>query len=159
MTWRLHSVIEVSGDPKGQPRPRSFARKVTAISKKTGQPEQVWKARVFDKGTAEGWKSLIALAARDHLPPSPLACPVRVDVEFHFRRPLRLQKKSSPEGFIPHTAKPDRDNLDKAVLDSLTQIGFFQDDALVVEGTITKRYTRIDSAPGAIIEIFIPNEI
>ena len=145
MTWRLHSVIEVSGDPKGQPRPRAFSRG--------------GKAAVYDPGTAEGWKSLIALAARDHLPPSPLACPVRVDVEFYFRRPLRLQKKSSPEGYIPHTAKPDRDNLDKALLDTLTQIGFFQDDALVVEGTITKRYTRIDSAPGAIIEIFIPNEI
>lgn len=159
MTWRLHSVIEVSGDPKGQPRPRAFARKVTAISKKTGQPEQVWKSRVYDKGTAEGWKSLIALAARDHLPAAPLACPVRVDVEFYFRRPQRLMKKKSPPEFLPHTAKPDVDNLFKSFADCLTQIGFFQDDALIVETTIRKRYTRIDSAPGALIEIFIPNEI
>jgi len=140
MTWRLHSVIEVSGDPKGQPRPRAFSRN--------------GKARVFDSGTAEGWKSLIALAARDHLPASPLACPVRVDVEFYFRRPLRLMKKKSPFGFIPHTAKPDRDNLDKAVLDTLTQIGFLQDDALVVEGTIKKYYTPINTGPGALIEIY-----
>ena len=144
MNWKLHSVIEVSGDPKGHPRPRAFSRG--------------GHARVFDCGSAEGWKSLIALAARDHLPASPLACPVRVDVEFHFRRPQRLMKKKSPAGFIPHTAKPDRDNLDKAVLDTLTQIGFFQDDALVVEGTITKRYTRIDSVPGALIEIYTPEE-
>ena len=144
MTWKLHSVIEVSGDPKGQPRPRAFSRN--------------GKARIFDCGSAESWKSLIALAARDHLPAAPLACPVRVDVEFYFRRPLRLQKKSSPEGYIPHTAKPDRDNLDKALLDTLTQIGFFQDDALVVEGTIRKRYTRIDSKPGALIEIYTPEE-
>lgn len=145
MTWQLHSVIEVSGDPKGQPRPRAFSRN--------------GKARVFDSGTAEGWKAQIALAARDHLPAAPLACPVRVDVEFYFRRPLRLMKKKSPTGYIPHTARPDRDNLDKAVLDSLTQIGFLQDDSLVVEGTIRKRYTRLDSAPGALIEIYTPEEV
>lgn len=140
MNWKLHSVIEVSGDPKGQPRPRAFSRG--------------GHARVFDSGTAEGWKAQIALAARDHLPAAPLACPVRVDVEFYFRRPLRLMKKSSPAGFIPHTGKPDRDNLDKAVLDCLTQIGFLQDDALVVEGTIKKHYTGINTGPGALIEIY-----
>lgn len=144
IAWKLFASIEVKGDPKGQPRPRAFSRN--------------GKARIFDCGSAESWKSLIALAARDHLPASPLACPVRVDVEFHFRRPLRLMKKKSPPDFLPHTAKPDRDNLDKALLDTLTQIGFFQDDALVVEGTIRKRYTRIDSAPGALIEIYTPEE-
>lgn len=140
MTWQLHSVIEVSGDPKGQPRPRAFSRG--------------GHARVFDSGSAEGWKSLIAFAAREHLPAVPLSGPVRVDVEFRFRRPQRLQKKSSPEGVIPHTARPDRDNLDKAVLDTLTQIGFLQDDALVVEGTIKKHYTGINTGPGALIEIY-----
>jgi len=145
MNWELHSVIEVSGDPKGQPRPRAFSRG--------------GHARVFDSGTAEGWKAQIALAARDHLPAAPLACPVRVDVEFYFRRPQRLMKKSSPAGHIPHTARPDIDNCYKAAADCLTQIGFFQDDALVVEGTIRKRYTRIDSAPGALIEIYTPEEV
>jgi Holliday junction resolvase RusA-like endonuclease len=140
MNWTLHSVIEVAGDPKGQPRPRAFSRG--------------GKARIFDCGSAEGWTSLLALAARDHLPAAPLSGPVRVDVEFRFRRPQRLQKKSSPEGFIPHTARPDRDNLDKAILDCLTQIGFLQDDALVVEGTIKKHYTGINTGPGALIEIY-----
>lgn len=145
MTWQLHSVIEVSGDPKGQPRPRAFSRN--------------GKARVFDSGTAEGWKAQIALAARDHLPAAPITCPVRVDVEFYFRRPLRLMKKKSPPEFLPHTAKPDVDNLFKSFADCLTQIGFFQDDAIIVETTIRKRYTRIDSAPGALIEIYTPEEV
>lgn len=144
MNWILHSVIEVTGDPKGQPRPRAFSRN--------------GKARVFDSGTAEGWKAQIALAARDHLPAAPLACPVRVDVEFYFRRPKRLQKKNSPAGYIPHIAKPDRDNLDKGILDCLKQIGFIRDDCYVSDGTIRKRYTRIDSAPGALIEIYTPED-
>jgi len=140
MTWILHSVIEVSGDPKGQPRPQAFSRG--------------GKAAVYDPGTAEGWKALIALAARDHLPAVPLSGPVRVDAEFYFRRPQRLQKKNSPSGFIPHIARPDIDNCYKAAADCLTQIGFFQDDASIVETTIRKRYTRIDSAPGALIEVY-----
>jgi len=40
----------VSGDPKAQPRIRAFAIN--------------GHARVYDPGTAEGWKSLIAVAAR-----------------------------------------------------------------------------------------------
>jgi len=144
MTWKLHSVIEVSGDPKGQPRHRSASFD--------------GKARAYPAGSAEGWKIMVVIAARGHLPFAPLEGPIRIDAEFYFRRPQRLRKKSSPAGFIPHTAKPDRDNLDKAVLDCLKQIGFIRDDCFVSDGKITKRYTRIDSSPGALIEIYTPEE-
>lgn len=144
MTWKLHSVIEVSGDPKGQPRHRSGTFD--------------GKARTYPAGSAEGWKVMIVIAARDHLPAEPISGPVRIDEEFYFRRPKRLQKKTSPAGYIPHISKPDRDNLDKAVLDCLKQIGFIRDDCYVSDGTIRKRYTRIDSGPGALIEIYTPEE-
>lgn len=41
----------IHGDPKPQPRPRAFARRMGAK----------FVARVYDAGTAEGWKSQIAM--------------------------------------------------------------------------------------------------
>jgi hypothetical protein len=64
--------FRVDGLPKGQPRPRAFARKMG----------DRFVARVFDAGTAEAWKSEIALAARPSLPPAPLAVPIEMRVEF-----------------------------------------------------------------------------
>ena len=50
----------VRGEPKGQPRPRSFALRGKGgkpILSKTGQPI----IRVYESGTAEEWKSQVAL--------------------------------------------------------------------------------------------------
>jgi Holliday junction resolvase RusA-like endonuclease len=45
----------------------------------------------------------------------------------------------------PHRAKPDRDNIDKAILDAL-----FPDDSVVAEGYLCKLW---DDGKGARIEI------
>ncbi len=134
----------VAGIPKAQPRPRAFARK---FSNGTVQ------ARIYDAGTAEGWKGLIAYYARAELPPAPLDGPLRVDIDFLFDRPQRLMRKNDPEGLIWHTAKPDRDNLDKAVLDVLKTLGFFRDDAQVCAGEARKFYVAKGGKPGAMITI------
>jgi Holliday junction resolvase RusA-like endonuclease len=124
------------GDPKAQPRPRAFAR----------QFGSKWQARVYEAGTAEGWKSSIAQSAKVHCPEKPLTGPIHVDLIFFFRRPknhFRSGKhsdelrKDAPRW---HSSKPDRDNLDKAVLDALTQLGFFEDDSQVCSGTVEKRW-------------------
>ena len=62
-------------------------------------------------------------------------------------------RKSDPTERIPYTAKPDRDNSDKAVLDILTTIGMWRDDALVYDGRITKFYATKTEAPGCYITI------
>lgn len=133
----------VSGTPKAQPRPRAFARKMG----------NTFVARVYDAGTAEGWKSLIAMAARGHCPKIPLAGPLCVDIDLYFPRPQRLLRAKDPEGAIRHTAKPDRDNLDKAALDCLTQLGFWGDDAQVCDGRVRKFYASKHGPAGARIEI------
>ena len=71
-------LIRVHGEPKGQPRPRAFARRM-------GDGKFV--ARVFESGTAEGWKSLIAAEAAKHRPAEPISGPVSVDAYFVFPRP------------------------------------------------------------------------
>ena len=140
MSWQLYCAFDVLGEPKGQPRPRAFAR--------------AGKARVYDPGTAEGWKGSIALAARGSLPPAPIDCPVRVAVSFYFPRPARLLRKKDPDGLIPHTAKPDSDNAAKAVLDCLTSIGMWRDDAIVSSLIVEKHYAARGQASGALIQIF-----
>ena len=140
--------IRVYGELKGQPRPRAFARRM-------GDGKFV--ARVFESGTAEGWKSLIAAEAAKHRPAEPISGPVFVNAYFIFPRPkshYRTGKRANelradaPEW---HTSKPDRDNLDKALLDALTQLGgFWRDDCQVCAGVLQKSYGDL---PGVMILI------
>lgn len=121
-----------AGDPKGQPRPRAFSRG--------------GHARVFDPGTAEGWKSAVALAAKPHLPPEPIAAPVFVTMDFFFARPKSHFRTGKRAGELRdgapdlYTSKPDVDNLAKAVLDAMTTIGFWRDDAQVWNLSVSKNY-------------------
>lgn len=141
ITFRVH------GEPKGQPRPRAFARKMG----------DRFVARVFDSGTAEQWKSLIAAEAKAHIPAMPLVGPVAVDASFIFSRPNKHFVANNPSRPLRadapewHTTKPDRDNLEKALLDALTQLGgFWHDDCQVCAGEVRKAY---GSHPGVYLQI------
>jgi len=134
-----HLEFFVSGSPKGQPRPRAFAR--------------AGKARVYDPGTAEGWKGQVALAAQLHRPADPIETPAAVYLRFSFRRPRgHYGKRGLRPGAPPaHMSKPDVDNLAKAVLDALVEIGFLRDDRLVWLLFVTKGYT--ESSPGCSVRL------
>jgi len=138
-SWKQVADLVVYGVPKAQPRPRSFAVK--------------GKARMYNPATAEGWKQRIGTAALTQRPGTPLQGPLRVSIDFYLPRPKRLCRKKDPNGPIRHTAKPDRDNLEKAVLDALTAIGFWGDDCQVCAGQVRKFYHGKDAQPGARIRI------
>ncbi len=139
----------VRGAPKGQPRPRAFARKFG----------DKWSARVYDAGTAEGWKSLVAVAYRETVGAviAPIHGPVRLEVTFWMARPKSHRgahglKPSAPKA---HVQKPDLDNLEKAVMDALTQIGAWLDDAQVCEKVSRRMWVPEDGGcEGAHIVIF-----
>lgn len=133
----------VQGIPKGQPRPRAFARRMGAK----------FVARVYDAGTAECWKSEIAVAARQHLT-EPLQGPLRVELTFYFPRPKShfTKKGLRPEAPQWHTCKPDADNAAKAVLDCLTTLGMWGDDVQVCELVCRKQYAK-SRGPGALVNI------
>lgn len=139
-----HILIHVRGNPKAQGRPRAFVH-----GKHAG---------VYNPSNADDWKSLVTLAARDKRPMNAIEGPVIVDLTFFFARPKRLCRKKDPPGAIPHTSKPDRDNLDKAVLDVLTDLGFWRDDCQVWGGRIQKFYCAIGDSPGAEIRVTWENE-
>ena len=92
------------------------------------------------------WKKLIWATAVQNRPAAPFQGPVRVNLAFFFERPMGHfgRKKGVPylKDSAPswHIVKPDRDNLDKVVLDCLTRAGFWGDDCQVCWGEIEKRY-------------------
>lgn len=120
----------VEGEPKGQPRPRAFAFN--------------GRARVFDPGTAENWKSCVAVAAKAAgLRSAITGAPVAVTLDFYFRRPKSHYGAKGLRSVAPqsHIGKPDVDNLAKAVLDALSHIGVWHDDSQVDSLTVMKRWT------------------
>ena len=136
----------VAGIPKGQPRVKAAIRKGCA------------HAVVYDPGTADAWKMAVALSARFVRPTLQITAPVALGITFYMPRPLSHYKAGNVARGLKdnaptyHTAKPDADNLAKAVMDALTNLGgIWHDDAQVAQLTVEKRYT--NALCGAKIEI------
>ena len=121
-------AFQVTGQPKGQPRPRAFARKMGSVH----------VARFYDSDVANAWKSAVMLAiieaAKLHKWALTLG-PVAVELRFAMPRPkshfgAKGLKPSAPEF---HTQKPDIDNLEKLLGDQITRSGrIWRDDSQVV---------------------------
>jgi Holliday junction resolvase RusA-like endonuclease len=118
----------IPGDPKGQPRPRAFAR--------------FGHAHVYNPSSAEGWKSEIAMALKPWADIR-LEGALSVEMDFQFLRPnSHFGKKGLfPSAPVYHLGKPDCDNLAKAALDAMTFIGIWHDDAQVTHLNVTKQWT------------------
>jgi Holliday junction resolvase RusA-like endonuclease len=129
----------VLGEPKGQPRARAFARG--------------GMVRMYDPGTAEAWKSQVALAWNQCKNKQKHEGPVSIELAFYFKRPKSHFNKAGvkPKAPFYHVAKPDADNAAKAVLDALTQIGAWRDDSQVAELKVSKRYA--DENTGCFVTI------
>ena len=78
-----------------------------------------------------------------HAPAKPLAGPVRLVVKWLF------PAGGHPDGSYKAT-KPDTDNLEKALKDEMTRLGFWRDDAQVASEIVEKFYAGI---PGIYIEV------
>lgn len=136
--------IIVRGEPAAQPR-----AKTRIITPRGGKPF----AHVYTPANAKAWKSLVYLAAVGKRPPEPHDGPVRLDWKVWFPRTQDLLRASAPDGEIPHFVKPDRDNVEKAIMDALTEAKFWKDDSRVYAGEIGKYYVARGCEPGASIRI------
>ena len=150
----------VPGDPKPQPRARSFVLRGRGGKPimKNGQPI----VRVNDPGTAENWKSCIAEKAKEFIPFKLPVFPdqnddgtsnaVRVELQFVFERPKSHFRSNGRDlkDWAPawNTSRMDCDNLAKAVLDCLTVLGFWKDDGIVCQLHVSKRYCAIGEHSG-----------
>ena len=156
----------VAGLPVAQPRAR--ARAFAVGGKMMARVYEPQDAGLTKKGTGvTQWRHEVKVRFEE----SGITYfdgPVGVNIAFFFPRPGRfsrptdiIQRKGAyPPGPIPMTTKPDRDNLDKAVLDSLKGIAW-KDDNQVFVGTIEKYYCALPlteelkplSVPHAVIQI------
>ena len=155
-------VVDVPGVPMAEPRPRAvlFGEEPRIYR---GKSADVWKHQV----RAAFKLALIKTGARGLIPPGR---PIFVQVIARMPRPKahwvagrrggRL-KDSAPYW---HTSKPDRDNLEKAVLDSLGKFDklprlLWCDDSQAVAGPTVKRYTEPGEEPGAEILIQVLDQM
>jgi Holliday junction resolvase RusA-like endonuclease len=123
----------VNGVPKAQPRPRMTA-----------------KGHVYNPGSADAWKEEVKTAFLPCLKPTIIGA-VRLTVRFSLPVPKGMKVTSIA---APHVKKPDTDNLLKAVMDSLTAVRVWKDDAQVFETLAGKYYTGKKTGAQIIIETF-----
>lgn len=143
--------IDVMGEPAGQPR----------IKSRVIQPKGGGKAfahHYTPTTSAKAWKQLIYLAAVGRRPRVPHVGPVRVDWECWFPRTQQLLRPSVPDTQLPHIVKPDRDNVEKVILDALTEAQFWTDDSRVYAGKVAKYYCARETRPGARIIVTLEED-
>ena len=141
-------VCIIPGEPIGKGRPR-----VTTIGGK-GRAYTPKRTRNWEMGAAE----LLASAYDGE----PLDEPLRLDVFAFFPRPKRLdcshKRKpcSCPDGWDMsqrHTARPDADNLAKAVCDALERAGVVRNDSVFWSVAVRKWYHRKGGRPIVRVEV------
>jgi len=118
-------TFSVSGTPRPLPRPRFIKGRKRPVSI-TSATAKVWKQAV-----ERAARQCLADLGKDDLGDEAL----RVDIEFTFATP-----KAERWG-KPHTNKPDKDNLEKMILDCMERAGMFgKGDEQVAKGNTAKRW-------------------
>ena len=191
MTWAEVYRIRVFGEPVETPRPRHrivatrefmdwFLERACSDMYKDDVLKLLF-VQTYVPNKADAWKRTV----RYHTLPwmedqPPIEGPVRVDVEFILPRPkshfgtgrnVAKIKGSSPH---LHGVIPDKDNLEKTVLDALSATptvtrkklppkhandpvynfpGIWRNDGQVCSGLVEKRYHHTMEEPGAIIVV------
>jgi hypothetical protein len=154
----------VYGSPVAQPRARSrpFMTNDGRMAARAYEPQTV-KNR--DTGIRKvnpiyAWKQDVKQAAFEALGVGGVLHgyrgmwdgPVAMGLTIYFPRPGKFMRKKDPDGPIPHIAKPDRDNVEKAILDALKGI-IFVDDCQVCAGEVRKFYHEKNGRPRAEIRL------
>ena len=124
--------IFVNGLPKAQPRPR-MAR----------------NGHVYNPHSADVWKEEIKACFRPVLG-EPITGPVSLNVLFYLPAPKAM--KIADGQYIPHAKKPDLDNLLKAVMDAMSDVGVWNDDAQVSVTKAGKWYTGGKTGAGIVVQ-------
>ncbi|MDD5764657.1 MAG: RusA family crossover junction endodeoxyribonuclease [Candidatus Marinimicrobia bacterium] len=119
--------IIVYGDPKAQKRPR-FSRRGKFVT-------------TYDPSKSD--KDNFLCQVIQNRPDQPLDCPLSISCKFYFPIPKSISKvkrQSMMADCFPVTTRPDLDNLEKFVLDSLSGI-YFKDDSQIFALSSSKFYS------------------
>lgn len=122
--------FRVVGVPVAQPRAKATRR---------GKFASVYTP----DGPVHAWRSYVSVAAAPLRPATPIETPVDIELAFVFPRPkahYRANGEVKPNAPWRHTQRPDVDNLAKAILDELTNVGYWRGDEVVARLTVTKMW-------------------
>ena len=150
--WKRIASVWVPGSPQAQPRTKAMT--IDGMTRMY-TPDPKRKDGSKPVGT---WRQMVQCYAAGRGPREPLDCAIKVDIAFFMPRTKALLKNSSPLDPIPHTVKPDKDNLEKLILDELTKLGWWVDDSRVCAGLTTKHYHARDMKPGAMISVSVTED-
>lgn len=108
-----------------------------------GRPRMGKWGTYTPKKTVDAEKKVVEAYLEEVKEPPISEHPLKIDMTFLFPIPKSYTKKQRAEiekmNFI-HTKRPDRDNLEKLVLDALNGVAY-KDDSQVYTGETTKKYT------------------
>jgi len=105
---------------------------------------------VYNPDSADAWKEEIK-ASFLSIRRQTIDQPVCLRVSFFMPAPKSM--KINADQNVPHGKKPDLDNLLKAVMDAMSNVGVWEDDALVYAVESSKWYTRKKTGAQIIVEI------
>ena len=113
----------------------------TATAQQKGVFVRNGRAHFFVKAKVREAENFLAALLADHAPRSPFAGPVGITVTWCF--PYRKSEpkwRTSGDAYLPHTTRPDLDNLEKGLIDTMTRLRFWNDDAQIARKTTTKAW-------------------
>ena len=139
----------VDGDPRAQPRARVYRTKTNkSIAVSAPKDHPIWS-----------WREAVTIEGKQHRPDTPMDGPIALALEFGLRRPkshygtgknAHSLKKNAPDW---HTNIPDLDNLEKTIMDVLTQLSYWHDDRQVCIKNTSKKWARIPGVRTSINQI------
>ena len=135
--------IKIPGEPVPKGRPRFRVSKTGYVMTYTPQKTQKEEARI---------KSIFRQIQNINIHNFPLKTVESMDIVWFFKRPQRLNRKKDPSERIPHTKKPDMDNLLKLTWDAMKDI-ILVDDSNVYKLTMEKYYVAKNGTPRTEIKI------
>ena len=122
---------------KGQP-PRATAQERRA--KRTA-----YGVKFYDPDSVKAAKEWYRIGLLSHRPEEPIHGPVAISVWFEFGTKVKRDIGKWK------TTKPDTDNMIKLLKDVMTELGFWDDDAQVVDERIRKKWTTKERAGVTIV--------
>lgn len=111
----------------------------TATAQQKGVFVRYGHAHFFTKQKVRDAEDFLAAMLAPHAPEEPLRGPVYFQARWCFPYRKSERKSVTRRGTeIPHTSRPDLDNLEKNLLDVLTRLKFWDDDAKVFTKSTAK---------------------
>ena len=102
-----------------------------SFSVRNGKARAYYKSKKFTTGKTRAQNQIrLQLVTKPENRYVPKDVPIQVRLLYIFPRPKRLKTKKSEPGYIPHSVKPDIDNLDKLYLDCLSGIAINDDNQI-----------------------------